>query len=63
MVGGKTGKTIEKLFKSPLQRYQEALEESMNQSEFIFDSVNLLHYHFQKTIQKKSGPSSIGSPQ
>ena len=45
MVGSETDKIIEELFKSLLQRYQEGLEESMKESEFIFDNVNLLHYH------------------
>ena len=41
MVVSEAGESIEKLFKSLLQRYQVGLEESMNRSEFIFDSVNL----------------------
>ena len=41
MVVSEAGENIEKLFKSLLQRYQVGLEESMNRSEFIFDSVNL----------------------
>ena len=53
--------TDEKLFKSFLQRYQEALEKSMKGSEFISDSVNLLHYHLQKTSLKRIGSSYIDS--
>ena len=41
MVVSEAGEIIEKMFKSLLQRYQVGLEESMNRSEFIFDSVNL----------------------
>ena len=39
-MGSETGEVIEDLFKSLLQRYQEALEESIRRSEFIFDSVD-----------------------
>ena len=53
MIGSETDKIIEELFKSLLQKYQEGLEESMKGSEFIFDSVNLLCYHLQKTSLKK----------
>ena len=63
MVGSETDEIIEELFKSLLQRYQEGLEESMKGSEFIFDSVNLLHYHLQKTSLKRTRSSYIDSPE
>ena len=63
MVGSETDEIIEELFKSLLQKYQEGLEESMKGSEFIFDSVNSLHYHLQKTSLKKTGSSYIDSPE
>ena len=63
MVGSETDEIIEELFKSLLQRYQEGLEESMKGSEFIFDSVNLLHYHLQKTSLKRTGSSYIDCPE
>ena len=63
MVGSETDEITEELFKSLLQRYQEGLEESMKGSEFIFDSVNLLHYHLQKTSLKRTGSSYIDSPE
>ena len=50
MVGREINEIIEEFFKSLLQIYQEGLEESMKESEFIFDSVNLLHYHLQKQV-------------
>ena len=53
MVGSEAEEIIEELFKSLLQRYPERLEESMKGSEFIFHSVNLLHYHVQKTSLKR----------
>ena len=52
-----TDKTIKKLFKSLLQRFQKGLEESMKKSDFIFDNVNLLYYHFHKTSLKRTGSS------
>ena len=44
MMGSETGEIIEELFKSLLQRYQEGLEESVKESEFIFDSIDVLYY-------------------
>ena len=35
----------------------------MKRSEFIFDSVNLLHYHLQKTSLKRIGSSYVDSPE
>ena len=49
-MGSETDKTIEELFESLLQRYQERLEESMNGSEFAFDSSDLLFFKFNKII-------------
>ena len=34
----------------------------MKGNEFIFDNVNLLHYHLQKTSMKRFGSSYIDSP-
>ena len=62
MIGNETDEIIEELFKSLLQRYQEGLKESMKGSKFIFDSVNLLYYHLQKTSLKRTGSSNIDSP-
>ena len=35
----------------------------MKGSEFIFDSVNFLHYHLQKASVKRTRSSYIGSPE
>ena len=59
---GETNEIIEKLFKSFLQRYQEGLEESMRGSEFIFDSVDALHYDLNKISLSRRG-SDIDSPE
>ena len=48
MMGSETDGTIEELFKSFLQKYQEGPEESMRGREFIFDSVNSLYYNLNK---------------
>ena len=42
MMGDETNDIIEELFKSLLQKYLEGLEESLRESKFIFDSVDLL---------------------
>ena len=57
MMGSETNYIIEELCESFLQKYQEGLGESMRRgSGFIFDSVDLLHYHLQKTsLSKKAG--------
>ena len=40
----KTDEVIEKLFQSPICRYQTAFETSMRGSDFIFDCIHLLYY-------------------
>ena len=44
-----------------MQRYQEGLEESMEGSEFIFDSIGILYYNLNK-ISLNKGVSYIDSP-
>ena len=53
IMGSETKDIIEELCESPLQKYQEGLEKSIKGTEFIFDSVDLLHYHLQKTMAGK----------
>ena len=60
MIGNETDEIIEELFETLLQRYQERLKESMKGSEFIFDSVDLLYYSFNK-ISLVRGESYINS--
>ena len=48
MIGNETNEIIEELFNSLLQKYLKGLDESMNGSEFVFDSVDLLHYKCHK---------------
>ena len=63
MIGNETDDIIKELFKSLLQKYQEGLEESKKGSKFVFDSVDLLHYHLQKTSMKRTESSYIVSPE
>ena len=48
MISNETNEIIEELFKSIFKRYQKGLEENMKGSEFIYDSVELLHYKYRK---------------
>ena len=57
----KTYEVIEKLFEALLERYQEGLEESMRESEFIVDSVDALYYNLNK-ISLSRGGSNTDSP-
>ena len=62
IMGSETDEIIEELFESLLQNHQKDLEESMKQSGFNFDSVDLLYYHLQKTSLSRKGGSYINSP-
>ena len=53
--------TIKELISIFLQRYQEGLENRMKGSNYIFDHVNSLEYHFHKVTLNK-GSSYIPSP-
>ena len=48
MMGSETDDIINKHFKSLLQRYQEGLEKTIKESDFVPDSIDLLYYHFHK---------------
>ena len=50
MIGNKTHKIMQEVVDSLLQKYQKDLEELIKGCEFVFDSVNLLHYKFHKII-------------
>ena len=60
MMGSETGKIVEDLFESFLQKYQEELEESMRGSEFAYDSVDALYYNLNK-VSLSRGRSYIDS--
>ena len=63
MMGSETDDIINELFESLFQRHQKRLEASeKKESSFIFDSVNLLHYHLHKTSLRR-GKSYIKSPE
>ena len=61
-MGNETDEIIEKLFNSILQKYQERLEESVKESDFVFDNVDLLLYKLHK-ISLNRGGSYINSPE
>ena len=54
MMGSETNDILEELFES-LQKCQKRLEKLMRESEFVFDSVNLLYYHLYKISLKRGG--------
>ena len=53
MRGNKADEIIKKHFESLLENYQKVLEESMRGSEFVRDSIDLLHYRLQKNRFEK----------
>ena len=55
-------KSLKRLFKYLLKRYQEGLEEKMRESEFILDGVDLLYYKLHR-IGLNRGGSYIDSPE
>ena len=60
-MASKTDDIINELTDSLLEDYQEGFQ-SMDKSEFAFDSVDLLYYHLHK-ISLKRGKSYIKSPE
>ena len=60
--GSEADDIIDELFESLLQICQEGFGESMKGSGCIFDSVDLLYYHLQKTSLSRNQGSSIDSP-
>ena len=55
LMGSEKDDVINKLFESFLQKYKEKLEEKMEKSKFVFESVDLLYYSLHKTILKRAG--------
>ena len=52
---------VNELFESLLSRYQVNLETSMRESDFVFDSVQLMHFKCHRVTCKR-GESDIDSP-
>ena len=61
MNGIETNDAINELFNSFLRRYQEGLDTHMKGRSCIFERVDLLEYHLDKTSLKR-GSSYIISP-
>ena len=61
MIGDDNDDTIEELFRSFLQKYEENLQNKTRGSDFKFDGVNFLYYDFNKISLNRVG-SYIDSP-
>ena len=61
MRGTDTKTIVAKLFDTLKQRYQEGLETKIDASNYTFDRVVLLEYHFHK-VSLKRGSSYIPPP-
>ena len=61
MINDKANEVTKDVFESRLSRYQIALQTSMKDVHFVFDSVNLLYYKYHK-INLNHGGSDIYSP-
>ena len=55
MIGNETDEIIKSLFESLLQKYQEELEKSVKESDFVFNSVDLLYYKLHKISLNRDG--------
>ena len=55
MTGNEADEITEECFESLSQKYQKGLEEKMRESEFFFDSVDLLHYNLHEISLNRGG--------
>ena len=55
MMGNQTDEIIEERFGCLFQSYQKDLEESMRGSEYVFDGIDLLYYHLNRTSLNRDG--------
>ena len=62
MMGTETNDIIKELFESFLKRYQKSLKEKMKDSNFVFESADLLYYNLHKKTLKRDG-SYVKSPE
>ena len=61
MVGLETDEIIKELFESSLDNYQKTEQVMRGESDFIFESVELIDYHPHKVSLKKRLKSNIES--
>ena len=54
-MGNETYDIIRERFKSFRKRYQEGLETKMKESQFVFESVDLLYYSLHKISLNRGG--------
>ena len=62
MMGTETDDIIKEIFESFLKRCQKNLEEKMKDSNFVFESADLLYYNLHKKTLKRDG-SYVKSPE
>ena len=55
MMGTETDDIINELFASFLKKYQEGLETKIEENNFVFESVDLLHYSLHKISLNRGG--------
>ena len=55
LMGIETDKIIKEVFEYFLNKYQKNLENKMKNSDFVFESVDLLYYSLNKTTLKRGG--------
>ena len=62
IMGIETDYIIEELFESFLKDYQKNLEDKMIDSNFAFESIDLLYYSLHKKILKRGGSYTQSLP-
>ena len=62
LIGYETVLIVEEIFDSLLEKYQEKLKESMKNSNYVFDRVDVLFYKFHE-INLNRGDSYIVPPE
>ena len=55
MIGNETDEIMKERFDSLIKKYQKGLEELMKGSEFVFASVDSLHYKYYEIILNRGG--------
>ena len=55
MSGSETEEIIESLYRSPLQNYNDNLQEKMKGSDIIFNGINYFYYDFNRVSISKGG--------
>ena len=59
MIGKDNDDSIEELFKSYIQKYEENLQNKMRGSDFEFDGVSFLYYDFNEMSLNRGGSLEV----